>query len=110
MTTLTTTKNDESKASKRCKDMRNASEGEGVGTVRSRTLRRREKPCPEGLPCPWCGATPTIMPWHGGGPRKRRIGCPDDGSQCPVVPSTSGSNRARAIQAWNARAEGDGVR
>ena len=56
----------------------------------------------EALPCPFCGSQPTIWPWHGGGPEKRLVECPDNG-QCPVLPSVSGDTRALALEAWNHR-------
>jgi hypothetical protein len=53
-------------------------------------------------PCPFCGTTPNIRPWHGGGPMKRLVRCRDE--NCLVVPMVSGTTRSRAIAAWNQRA------
>jgi len=54
------------------------------------------------LGCPFCGAMPTMEPWHGGGPRKRLISCVNE--NCPVEPSVSGETPAKAIAKWNHRA------
>lgn len=52
-------------------------------------------------PCPFCGAQPHIEPWHGGGPRKRLVGCSND--YCPFSPGACESTRRRAIDQWNTR-------
>lgn len=54
-------------------------------------------------PCPFCGAQPIIQPWHGGGPRKRLVGCDND--DCDLRPCVARSTRGKAIAAWNRRAE-----
>mgnify|MGYP001618013962 CR=1 FL=1 len=55
------------------------------------------------LPCPWCGATPNIEPWHGGGPQKRLISCSRGDIDCDVAPSVTGPTKRKAIEFWNAR-------
>lgn len=75
----------------------------------SAARRKRAEPVVEyyALGCPFCGHTPTIEPWHGGGPMKRMISCSNDA--CPVAPQVAGSTRLRAIAAWNTRVD-DGNR
>lgn len=53
------------------------------------------------LPCPFCGAHPTIEPWHGGKPTKRMVSCDND--DCAVCPSVSGETEREAITRWNLR-------
>lgn len=54
------------------------------------------------LPCPFCGALPTIVPWHGGPATKRMISCENEDS-CAVNPMVSGDTRKEAIEYWNRR-------
>ena len=54
------------------------------------------------LPCPFCGEQPIIVPWHGGGPKKRRVFCYSD--VCVIQPAACESTEAKAIRAWNTRA------
>jgi len=82
--------------------------------VKRRVARRRAKQAmpvgvydrqytsPYTYTCPFCGSLPIIMPWHGGGPRKRLLLCDDE--QCLVRPTVTGTTEARAIAAWNYRA------
>jgi len=56
----------------------------------------------EPLTCPFCGDTPRIIPWHGGGKRKRLIECDND--ECSIGPSITGPTRADAVAKWNIRA------
>lgn len=52
-------------------------------------------------PCPFCGHQSEIQYWHGGGPRKRMVGCKKE--TCVVSPSVCGSTRQRALRYWNYR-------
>ena len=52
--------------------------------------------------CPFCGETPTLEAWHGGGPHKTLVGCINDA--CPATPAVTGATRAAAIRRWNTRA------
>jgi hypothetical protein len=51
--------------------------------------------------CPFCGSVPTTVPWHGGGIRRRRIGCENE--SCHIMPSVVGANIKVAAQRWNKR-------
>lgn len=52
--------------------------------------------------CPFCGVSPEMEYWHGGGPNKRMISCrnPD----CDVSPNVTGENERAAIARWERRA------
>jgi hypothetical protein len=51
--------------------------------------------------CPFCGASPEIEYWHGGGPHKRMIACRSD--DCDVNPGVTGENERAAITRWERR-------
>jgi len=51
--------------------------------------------------CPFCGAAPRMVNWHGGGPAKVAILCRDD--YCDASPMVTGHTPAVAAQRWNAR-------
>lgn len=53
------------------------------------------------LCCPFCGKAPVLVPWHGGGPKKRNLMCRSE--DCFVGPSVCGSTEAQAIERWNMR-------
>ena len=52
--------------------------------------------------CPFCGTSPEIQYWHGGGPEKRMISCANPG--CDICPSVTGETERAAIQKWERRA------
>ncbi len=56
----------------------------------------------EAKPCPWCGAQPTIQPWHGGRPTKKFIDCGSN-EDCAVRPQVTGETRREALAHWNTR-------
>jgi hypothetical protein len=51
--------------------------------------------------CPWCGSSPHMEYWHGGGPNKRRIGC--DNPDCDVNPSVTAESAREAETKWERR-------
>lgn len=52
--------------------------------------------------CPFCGASPEIEFWHGGGPQKRLISCSN--VDCDICPSVTGETERSAIAKWERRA------
>jgi hypothetical protein len=52
--------------------------------------------------CPFCGSSPEIEYWHGGGPNKRMIACRND--DCDVNPGVTGENERAAVAKWERRA------
>ena len=52
-------------------------------------------------PCPFCGDTPIMERWHGGGPKKRMIHCVS--VHCFVSPSCTGETPTAAARHWNER-------
>lgn len=52
-------------------------------------------------PCPFCGETPIMEPWHGGSPKKRMIHCVND--QCYVSPQVTAETPTAAARRWNGR-------
>ena len=52
--------------------------------------------------CPFCGASPEIQFWHGGGPNKRLVSCPGD--ECDVRPAVTGETEREAVERWERRA------
>jgi hypothetical protein len=53
------------------------------------------------LGCPFCGLSPTILPWHGGPKTKRMVRCFNE--SCYVQPSVCGDTPLKAIKKWNCR-------
>lgn len=51
--------------------------------------------------CPFCGASPQIQYWHGGGPNKRLISCTN--LDCHVSPCVTGEDEKTAIWKWEQR-------
>lgn len=51
--------------------------------------------------CPFCGASPEIQYWHGGGPNKRMIACGSD--DCDVNPGVTGETEREAVARWERR-------
>lgn len=52
-------------------------------------------------PCPFCGETPVITPWHGGKPTKMMIMCRSD--TCHPGPMVTGETLPAAVRHWNGR-------
>jgi hypothetical protein len=52
--------------------------------------------------CPFCGGSPEIEYWHGGGPKKRMISCRS--RNCDVSPNVTGETEREAIARWERRA------
>ena len=73
--------------------------GRELEAAPAKTRKNRAKTEP--LPCPFCGADPNVIPWHGGGKRKRMVVCQNDA--CHIGPSVTGSTRARAVARWDDR-------
>lgn len=64
---------------------------------------------PDLLPCPFCGASPEAMDWHGGPKAQIFIECPngnyaDEDGGCSVGPDVVGSDMEDAAARWNRRA------
>lgn len=69
------------------------------------------------LPCPFCGQTPVVEPWHGGAPTKVMVRCvglgetlipaprPKKVRDCPVAPSVTGETPREAARHWNRRSD-----
>lgn len=51
--------------------------------------------------CPFCGASPEIEYWHGGGPNKRMIACRNE--DCDASPGVTGEDERVAIMRWERR-------
>jgi hypothetical protein len=54
-------------------------------------------------PCPFCGSSAEMEPWHGGGPNKQMISCSSE--TCEVSPMMTGETPAEAIAVWNMRTD-----
>ncbi len=69
-------------------------------------LRSIKKVRSKAKPCPFCGSSPDISPWHGGGPYKTAVSCEGDvaTSWCPTFPSCTAESPESAVERWNARA------
>jgi hypothetical protein len=62
---------------------------------------REPRPDPKLLPCPFCGGSATIQPWHGGRKTKMLVQCA--GEDCFASPAVTGETRKEAVQRWNER-------
>jgi hypothetical protein len=51
--------------------------------------------------CPFCGDSPDVEKWHGGGPQKHMVHCGNEA--CEVQPGVTGATKAKAVGKWNAR-------
>lgn len=58
------------------------------------------------MSCPFCGQTPEVEPWGGGGPDRVIIYCPTgqmDGDPVCASPQVVGENPLQAATFWNTR-------
>lgn len=55
--------------------------------------------------CPFCGNTPTLEAWLGGGPHTTLVRCIN--GACPATPVVTGATRPTTIRRWNTRAPND---
>jgi hypothetical protein len=64
---------------------------------------RYRDPAPDAraLPCPFCGQSPVVGHWHGGGPQKTMVQCIYE--PCAANPQVTGTTRSRALENWNYR-------
>lgn len=71
--------------------------------ARMSTKKLLEEPVtrPDLKGCPFCGASPEIQYWHGGGPNKRLVSC--RGTECDVAPAVTGETEREAIERWERR-------
>ena len=70
---------------------------EGEGEM---MMAKKKKPDPSApLPCPFCGAAPEIISWHGH--PEKTVSC--ENNECPAHPYVSGYTLGEAVSAWNGR-------
>lgn len=52
-------------------------------------------------PCPFCGKTPIMEPWHGGDKYRVMVSCINE--SCHVRPGVVEESESQAIEFWNKR-------